>query len=173
MPKSKHRRKGKNRSRPAPLSGPTFDDPALADLLADAESDGAFDAPAADPEMAQALAQAEAELAAELAAADGVGDLGPYPGDPPEGEAFDDRFDRVAGSLRQVVEDQLRANEPPEVAAALARLLAAGHARDEAVALIGAALMVELNAIMRSEREFDPARYARHLANLPTLPDLG
>ena len=169
MPKSKHRRKGKNRSRPASLSGPTSDDPALADFLADAESDGAFDAPAADPEMAKALAQAEAELADELAAADGAGDLGPYPDDS-EG---DDRFDRVAGSLRRVVEDQLRANEPPEVAATLARLLAAGHARDAAVALIGAVLMVELNAIMRSEREFDPARYARHLANLPTLPDLG
>jgi hypothetical protein len=169
MPKSKHRRKGKNRARPASPSGPTFDDPELADFLADAESDGAFDAPAADPEMANALAQAEAELAAELAAADGAGGLGPDLGDPAEGEAFD----RVAGSLRAVVEDQLRANEPPEVAVALARLLAAGHDRDEAVALIGAALMVELNEIMRSEREWDPARYARNLANLPALPDLG
>jgi hypothetical protein len=173
MPKSKHRRKGKNRSHSASLSGPASDDPALADFLADAESDGAFDASADDPEMAKALAQAEAELAAELAAADGAGDLGPDLGDPPEGDEFDDRFDRVAGSLRAVVEGQLRANEPPEVAATLARLLAAGHDRDQAVALIGAALMVELNEIMRSEREFDPARYARNLANLPALPDLG
>jgi hypothetical protein len=164
MPKSKHRRKGKNRARPAPLSGPTFDDPALSDLLADAETGGAFDDPAADPEMAQALAQAEAELADELTAAED-GDL-----DDPEG---DNRFERVAGSLREVVENQLHANEPPEVGATLARLLSAGHERDEAVALIGAALMVELNEIMRSEREFDPARYARNLANLPALPDLG
>ena len=166
MPKSKHRRKGKNRARTASPSGPTFDDPALAALLAEAETAGAFDDPA-DPEMANALAQAEAELADELAAAED-GDLGPSLGDPED----DDRFERVAGSLREVVENQLRANEPPEVAATLARLLAAGHDRDEAVALIGAALMVELNEIMRSEREFDPARYVRNLANLPALPDL-
>lgn len=31
------------------------------------------------------------------------------------------------------MENQLRANDPPEVAATLARLIAAGHARDEAV----------------------------------------
>src|SRR5258706_5700357 len=99
MPKSKHRRKGKNRPRPASLSGATSDDPALADFLADAESDGAFDAPAAAPEMAAALAQAEAELAAELAAAADDSNLGPYLDDP---EEFDDRFDRVAGSLREV-----------------------------------------------------------------------
>src|SRR6185295_2861302 len=109
MPKSKHRRKGKNRARTASLSGPTFDDPALSDLLADAETAGAFDAPADDPEMAKALAQAEAELADELAAAED-GDLGPSLGDPED----DDRFERVAGSLREVVENQLRANEPPE-----------------------------------------------------------
>ena len=168
MPKSKHRRKGKNRARPASPSGPTSDDPALAALLAAAATDGAFDDPADDPQMATALAQAEAELADELAAADEDGDLGPYLGDS-EG---DDRFDRVAGSLREVVENQLRANEPPEVAATLARLLATGHERDEAVALIGAVLMIELNEIMRSERDFDAISYARNLASLPALPDL-
>ena len=169
MPKSKHRRKGKNRARAAHLSGPTFDDPTLSDLLADAEMDGAFDDPADDPEMAKALAEAEAELADELAFADEDGDLGPYLGDPEDDEAMD----AAMAPLIEAVENQLRANDPPAVAAALARLLAGGHARDEAVALIGAALLFELNEVMQSEREFDAARYARNLANLPALPDLG
>jgi hypothetical protein len=168
MPKSKHRRKGKNRARPAFLSGPTFDDPALAALLADSNSDRAFDDPAADAALADALVQAEIELADELAAADELGDLGPYLGDPEN----DEEMDAAIAPLIEAVENQLRANDPPAVAATLARLLSAGHERDEAVALIGAVLMFELNEIMRSERVFDPARYARHLANLPVLPDL-
>jgi hypothetical protein len=113
--------------------------------------------------MAEALALAEEELAAEIAAADDEDFL-----DPEDEEAFGADM----APLRQVVEDQLRANDPPEVAATLARLVAAGHTRDEAVALIGAALIIELNEIMRSEREYDAARYARNLANLPALPAL-
>jgi len=167
MPKSKHRRKGKNRARPASLAGATSDDPELAGLLADAEADGAFDDPADDPEMAKALARAEAELADELAAAGEDGDLGPFL----DGSESDEEFDRVAQSLTEAVENQLRANDPPAVAAALARLVAAGQERDEAVALIGAVLMFELNEVMQSEREFDAARYARNLANLPALPE--
>jgi hypothetical protein len=177
MPKSKHRRKGKNRARPASQSAPTFDDPELAALLAAAESDGAFDDPDDDPEMAEALAQAEAELADELAAAGEDGDLGPYLGDPPDDEEFGEEsgeeMNAAMASLIEVVENQLRANDPPAVAVTLARLVAAGHARDEAVALIGAVLMFELNEMLRSERTYDAASYARKLANLPALPDLG
>jgi hypothetical protein len=158
MPKSKHRRKGKNRPRAAALPDLSFD-PELGALFADVEADEARD----DPEMAAALALAEEELAAEIAAADDEDFL-----DPEDEEAFDADL----APLRQVVEDQLRANDPPEVAATLARLVAAGHTRDEAVALIGAALIIELNEIMRSEREYDAARYARNLANLPALPAL-
>ena len=167
MPKSKHRRKGRNRPRSAQAPASSVD-PEPSGLFAAAESDSALDDPADDPEMAAALALAEAELADELAAADDDGELGPYLGDPDE----DGDFAAVAGPLLEAVENQLRANDPPEVAATLARLVAAGHARDEAVALIGAVLIFELNEVMRSEREFDAIRYARNLANLPALPDL-
>jgi len=166
MPKSKHRRKGKNRARPASLSGTTSDDPELAALLADAETDGAFDDPADDPEMAKALARAEAELADELDAAGEDGDLGPFL----DGSESDEEFDRVAQSLTEAVEAQLSANDPPEVAATLARLLAAGHDRARAIAMIGMVMMIEMNEILRNERPFDRARYAGHLAALPELP---
>jgi hypothetical protein len=171
MPKSKHRRKGKTRPRAALPSGPTFDDPAFAALLADAESSGAFDDLADDhgddPEMAEALARAEDELAAEISAAADADDLDSFV-DPEDEEGFE----AAMAPLLQAVEEQVRTNEPPAVAATLARLVAAGHARDEAIALIGAVLMIELNEVMRNEREFDPARYARGLAALPRLPEL-
>jgi hypothetical protein len=151
MPKSKHRRK---RAKAPSAQPPLAEAPDLPEIESDLEL---------DPEFAAALARAEEELAAEIAAADDEDFL-----DPEDEEAFGADM----APLRQVVEDQLRANDPPEVAATLARLVAAGHARDDAVALIGAALIVELNEIMRSEREYDAARYARNLANLPALPAL-
>lgn len=151
MPRSKHRRK-----RPKAPS-PRRPSPEWLDLREIGS--------APDPDLAAALAQAEAELAADLAA-DGD-ELGPYLGDPDE----DRDFDAVAGSLLTAVEAQVRANDPPEVAATLARLVAAGHVRDQAIAMIGAVLVFELNQVMLSEREFDAARYAGRLAALPQLPD--
>jgi len=151
MPRSKHRRKrpkAPQTHRPPPewLDLPAID-------------------PDLDPDFAAALAQAEEELAAELAA-DESGEL-----DPDLGDLDDDAFDAAAAPLIEAVENQVRANGPPEVAAALARLMAEGHERDDAIGLIGAVLMFELNEVMRSEREFDSARYVRNLANLPALPD--
>jgi|SRR5215510_4528962 len=167
MPKSKHRRKGKTRPRATAVTGPTVDDPEMTALLADAEADGAFDDDADDdPDFADALAQAEEELAGDLTLEE-ASNLDPYL-DPDDEEEFDDAI----APLLQAVEEQVRTNEPPEVAATLGRLVAAGHARDEAIGLIGAVLMMELNEVMQNDREFDPARYAARLAALPRLPGL-
>src|SRR5262245_4868072 len=131
MPKSKHRRKGKTRPRAAPLPGLSFQDIPLSELL-----DGGPGDSDDDPDMAEA--QAQDELAAELAAAD-FGDDGD------ENDFDDEDIESATAPLLQAVEEQVRTNEPPEVAATLARLLSAGHARDEAIRLIGAVLMMELN----------------------------
>ena len=159
MPRSKHRRNGKTRPRAAAPSGPGFDDgPPSALLAADAFADDPDD----DADLAEALAQAEEELAAELAAA-GADDF-----DPEDAADFGD----TVAPLHQAVEEQVRLNEPPAVAATLARLVAEGHARDEAIRLIGAVLMMELNEVMQTNRDFDPALYAARLAALPNLPGL-
>jgi hypothetical protein len=149
MPKSKHRRK-------RPKTHPHQPSPeSLAVTPADTDSD-----------FAAALAQAEAELAAEIAATDEDGEPGHFL----DGSESDEEFDRVARSLIEAVEAQLSANDPPEVAAALARLLAAGHDRDRAIAMIGTVMMIEMNEVMRNERPFDRALYANRLAALPELP---
>ena len=153
MPKSKHRRK-------PPKAPPSRRPPP--EWLELPNSD-----PALDSDLAAALAQAEAELAADIAAADEDDDPGPYLGHPED----DGDFQAVAGALLAAVEDQVRTNDPPEVAATLARLVADGYDRDEAISMIGAVLVFEMNQVMLSEREFDAARYADRLAALPTLPD--
>jgi hypothetical protein len=158
MPKSKHRRKrAKASSAPPPLPEGS--------VLPELESDLEL-----DPEFAAALAQAEEELAAEIAAAE-AGERGPYLDDDDDDDD-DEEFDDAIAPLLQAVEEQVRTNQPPEVAATLGRLVASGHDRDEAISLIGAVLMFELNEVMQNGREFDPARYAARLAALPRLPDL-
>jgi hypothetical protein len=158
MPRSKHRRK---RAKASDARRPPADG---LDDLPEAASEIAL-----DPEFEAALAQAEEELAAEIAAA-AAGERGPYIDG--EDDEDDEQFDAAIAPLLQAVEEQVRTNEPPEVAATLARLQSAGHERDEAISLIGAVLMFELNEVMRHDREFDPARYAARLAALPRLPDL-
>jgi hypothetical protein len=163
MPRSKNRRRRAKASGPRRPSrrGPGPDGPPD---LPEAVSEIAL-----DPEFEAALAQAEEELAAEIAAAE-AGERGPYIED--DDDEDDEQFDAAIAPLLQAVEEQVRTNEPPEVAATLARLQSAGHDRDEAISLIGAVLMLELNEVMQNDREFDPARYAARLAALPRLPDL-
>jgi len=166
MPKSKHRRKGKTRPRAAPLPTLSFADTPISELAGDAFDDDESDL---TPEMAEALALAEEDLAEDLAAA-AAGESGPWL-DPDEDDDDED-FDSAIAPLLRAVEEQVRTNEPPVVAATLARLQSAGHERDEAISLIGAVLMLELNDVMQNDREFDPARYAARLEALPRLPEI-
>lgn len=73
-------------------------------------------------------------------------------------------------SLYDTVENQVRDGTPPAAAAALARLLAAGHARDDAINLIACALSVEFCEILQHDGTYDEARYSAHLEALPDLP---
>ena len=72
--------------------------------------------------------------------------------------------------LLEVVENQLRDNNPPETRATPQRLMAAGNNRDEALRLIGCALAAELYEVLQHGSEFDPARYSRYLRALPAMP---
>ena len=69
-------------------------------------------------------------------------------------------------TLIEVIENQLRLGDPPATRETLERLLAAGHSRPHALALISAALLTELNEMLRDQKNYDAARYARRLARL-------
>ena len=82
--------------------------------------------------------------------------------------------DNEAAQLRkavlEAVEKQITDGEPPETAETLERLVGEGYPRNEAVLMIGHVLAVEMFGIMKEERGFDHAGYARALARLPKLP---
>lgn len=58
-------------------------------------------------------------------------------------------------NILPVVERQLETGEPPETRQTLDRLLAAGYRRDQAVQLIGSAVLQEIWHILHEHRPFD------------------
>jgi hypothetical protein len=66
---------------------------------------------------------------------------------------------RVKRAILEVVENQLRDNEPPETRQALKRLLAAGYSRQEAVEMIGTAVVSEIWHIVHEKERYDAERY--------------
>ncbi len=66
---------------------------------------------------------------------------------------------RVKRAILEIVENQLRDNEPPETRQALMRLLAVGYSRQEAVEMIGAAVASEIWHILHEKERYDAERY--------------
>ena len=70
------------------------------------------------------------------------------------------------GAFHAIVENQIAGNDPPEVRAALERLVADGCSRHEAIHAVGSVIAEETHAIMTAKRPFDRNRVARALAGL-------
>ena len=69
-------------------------------------------------------------------------------------------------ALIEVVENQLRDDDPLETRQTLERLTAAGHSRAKAIGMIAAALLGEMNSMLAAGRVFDRARFKRRLDRL-------
>ena len=76
----------------------------------------------------------------------------------------------IAG-LREAVENQLRDNTPREARFTLDRLIANGISHDQAMKMIGAALLVEMRDMMVEKRVYNAAKYIALLNRLPMLDD--
>src|SRR5688572_5812406 len=72
--------------------------------------------------------------------------------------------------LREILTNQIGANDPPEVQATLIRLQSEGLDEEKTWRLMSAVLLLELDTIVREQREFDRAAYVRNLRGLPRLP---
>ena len=70
----------------------------------------------------------------------------------------------------EVVENQIRENDPPETRQTLDRLLADGYTKSEAEELIGSVLTREISGMLDRGEEFDRDRYVVALGRLPELP---
>ena len=77
----------------------------------------------------------------------------------------------VTAALREALENQIAANDPPETALTLARLLRQGVAEDEAWRWLSAVMLQEMSLIVRDNRPFDHDGYVARLSRLPELSD--
>jgi hypothetical protein len=76
----------------------------------------------------------------------------------------------LKATILQVVDNQIRANDPPETKQTLDRLLSEGHSEEEAKRLIGCIVSAEIFDILKKQEEFDLARFVGALNALPKLP---
>jgi hypothetical protein len=73
-------------------------------------------------------------------------------------------------AILEVVDNQLRDNNPPEAREALTRLMAEGRSRKEAIELIACVVSAEIFEVLKSGRPYDNAQFVAALQALPRLP---
>ncbi len=77
---------------------------------------------------------------------------------------------RLKATFLHIVDNQLKANDPPETRQTLDRLIAQGISREDAKIYIAQAVCVEVFNIMKHNQPSDQARYVRNLQRLPEEP---
>ena len=77
---------------------------------------------------------------------------------------------RLKSAIIEVVENQLDANDPPEIKQTLERLIFEGFSENEAKELIGNVVVAEVFEVLKEGKPFDIKRYAAALVRLPELP---
>ena len=78
---------------------------------------------------------------------------------------------RIKSAIIEVVDNQLAANDPPQVNQTLERLVSEGFSELEAKELIGNVVVVEVFQVMKDGEPFDLQRYVAALNRLPAMPE--
>ncbi|MGA2954311.1 MAG: hypothetical protein ABSF48_01155 [Thermodesulfobacteriota bacterium] len=76
----------------------------------------------------------------------------------------------LRAAFLEVVDNQLRDNNPPETKETLERLKAEGYSEEDAKVLIAQAVVVEAYTIMKAKAPFNRERFVRNLTALPQEP---
>lgn len=77
---------------------------------------------------------------------------------------------RLKKLIIQVVNNQLRAKNPPETKETLDRLISEGYSKEEAKELIASVVATHMHTIMKEQTMFDEVLYVEQLKRLPELP---
>ena len=76
----------------------------------------------------------------------------------------------LKAAFMEVVDNQIRDDNPPETHETLERLMSEGKSEEDARIYIGQAVCVEVWDIMRNKKEFNMERFVRNLKALPAEP---
>jgi hypothetical protein len=70
----------------------------------------------------------------------------------------------------EVVENQIRDNDPPQTRQTFQRLTAAGHSEKEAKRLIACVVSAEIFDVLKKQEPFNLERFVKGLDKLPAMP---
>lgn len=73
-------------------------------------------------------------------------------------------------TIFEIINNQLKDNNPVETNHTVDRLLKEGFSMDDAKKYIGQCVAVEIFNIMKHQQQFDEKRYVQNLKNLPKEP---
>jgi len=76
----------------------------------------------------------------------------------------------LQAAVMEVVENQLRNNNPPQTNQTFKRLIGAGHSEKEAKRLIACVVSPEIFAVLKKSEPFNHDRFVKGLDRLPTMP---
>ena len=76
----------------------------------------------------------------------------------------------LKSAILEVVNNQLRANDPPQTRKTLDRLISKGYSEDEAKNLIGCIVTSEIFDALKKKEPFNLERFVIALNDLPKLP---
>ena len=78
---------------------------------------------------------------------------------------------RLKSAILEVVDNQLRDNDPPETKQTYERLLNEGHSDSEAKRLIGCVVASEIFDVLKEGKPFNQERFVAALNRLPKIPE--
>jgi len=76
----------------------------------------------------------------------------------------------LQAAIMEVVENQLRSNDPPQTRQTFERLIAAGHTEQEAKRLIACVVSAEIFDVLKKNEPFNLDRFLKGLNKLSTMP---
>ena len=77
---------------------------------------------------------------------------------------------RLREAILEVINNQMRDNDPPEMKLAFARLREKGFSEEETLKLIGYVVASEVFTVLKENRPYDHEKYISALKALPKLP---
>jgi hypothetical protein len=76
----------------------------------------------------------------------------------------------LQAAIIEVVENQLRNDDPPQTRQTFKRLIEAGHSEKEAKRLIACVVSAEIFDVLKKNEPFNLDRFVKGLNKLPTMP---
>jgi hypothetical protein len=73
-------------------------------------------------------------------------------------------------TILEVVDNQIKNNDPPETAQTLKRLKNEGYSEKEAREFIGVVVSAEIFDVLKNKEEYNRERFVKALNNLPKMP---